>query len=227
MDSLTNRDYFPPMTRSSTLTSSLGNDRQFEAGRMELERIPLSLHELLRQALALMRVPANEKCTALTLDIDPDSPDKVMGDPVRLTQVCRRFNYAVVSKRGMLTSLCSLVQVALNLISNAIKFSSGPGRSGQVCVRLLRRLQSDGGFRANACSASTNPEACPSAAKVSVTALDSSSETLIPPGPRCCVRLEVEDNGVGVPPDVLSRLFSPFTQVTYLIRIIALVLRHI
>ena len=54
---------------------------------MDLEHIPLSLHALLRQVVALMRVPANEKCTALTLDIDPDSPDMVMGDPIRLKQV--------------------------------------------------------------------------------------------------------------------------------------------
>lgn len=79
-----------------------------------------------------------------------------------------------------------LVQ-ALNLISNALKFSSAPGQTGEVCVRLKRIIP-------------------PS----------SLSPTIEIGAPNPCAgifRIEVEDNGPGVPDDVAVRLFNPFTQV--------------
>lgn len=71
-------------------------------------------------------------------------------------------------------------QVVLNLTSNAIKFSGGPGRAGLARVRLLRRQSS-----------------------------------IADASPTVPLRLEVEDNGSGVPPDVAERLFTPFTQVRH------------
>ena len=53
---------------------------------MELERIPLRLHELLRRALVLLRTMADERLVVLTLELAPDAPDEVIGDPVRLSQ---------------------------------------------------------------------------------------------------------------------------------------------
>ena len=54
---------------------------------MELENIPLSLHSLLRRVVTLMKTMAGEKLTTLEIEIAPDAPDEIIGDPMRLSQV--------------------------------------------------------------------------------------------------------------------------------------------
>lgn len=78
---------------------------QVEAGRMELERIPLHLHDLLRRAFVLLRTMADERLVALTLELAPDAPDEVVGDPVRLSQA---GSPAVSRSDGQRHSLASL-----------------------------------------------------------------------------------------------------------------------
>jgi hypothetical protein len=74
---------------------------------MELERIPLRLHDVLQRVLVLLRTMADERLVDLTLEIAPDAPDDVVGDPMRLSQVgahkpqLRMFN-------DILFSSCSL-----------------------------------------------------------------------------------------------------------------------
>jgi CheY-like chemotaxis protein len=80
-----------------------------EAGKIDLEAIPLSPAAIVGGALALVRGEAGKKGIALDSTIAPDVPNWVTGDPTRLRQIL------------------------LNLLSNAIKFTER-GRVG-IMVR--------------------------------------------------------------------------------------------
>lgn len=86
---------------------------KIEAGKLEIERASMSLVDVVEKACGLLDHLAARKGVELTLFIDPAIPEAVLGDSLRLRQVL------------------------VNLASNAIKFSSGQQRSGQVSVRAM------------------------------------------------------------------------------------------
>lgn len=73
---------------------------KIEAGKFSLEAIDIDIFEVLQETIALHTHSAKEKGLHLELDMDPDIPPYLVGDPVRIGQI---FG---------------------NLISNAIKFTS-------------------------------------------------------------------------------------------------------
>ncbi len=87
---------------------------KIEAGKLELERIPFSLEEVLEALHGLLVLKAEEKGLALRVERDPAIPVRLLGDPARLRQVL------------------------LNLASNAVKFTD----RGEV-VLSVRRLSQD------------------------------------------------------------------------------------
>ena len=86
-----------------TIINDILDLSKIEAGQLELEDIPLDLHEVLRDTVSLMDTGARHKGIDLTLELGSDVPRTVRGDPTRLTQVLN------------------------NLLSNAIKFTSQGG----------------------------------------------------------------------------------------------------
>lgn len=76
---------------------------KIEAGRMELDRIPFSLREVVERIIEIHTIRADQKGLELLADIDPRLPPQVLGDPVR-TQ-----------------------QIVTNLVSNALKFTDSGG----------------------------------------------------------------------------------------------------
>jgi len=89
---------------------------KIEAGKMVLSAVRFGLAELVGEAMKSMAVTAHRKGLELALDIDPEVPATVVGDPVRFRQVL------------------------LNLTGNAIKFTE----RGEVTVqvRVTEREQS-------------------------------------------------------------------------------------
>jgi len=81
---------------------------KIEAGRLEVERQPVVLRELLQEVINLMQVRAEEKRLPLLLDLRPPLPVTICTDPVRLRQIL------------------------INLLGNAIKFTE----SGEIRVRV-------------------------------------------------------------------------------------------
>lgn len=73
---------------------------KIEADRLELETIPFSLGDLCRKTLRIIKMKASEKKLELRLNIHPNVPDQLAGDPVRIRQIL------------------------VNLLSNAVKFTS-------------------------------------------------------------------------------------------------------
>lgn len=86
---------------------------KIEAGKLEIESAPMHVAEVIEKACGMLEHLATMKEVELTLFIDPALPEEVLGDAVRLRQVL------------------------VNLTNNAIKFSSGQERPGQVSVRAL------------------------------------------------------------------------------------------
>ncbi len=85
---------------------------KIEAGRLEIEQMPMSLVTVVERACGMLEHLAAIKEVELTMFIDPDVPENVLGDALRLRQVL------------------------VNLINNAIKFSSGLPHRGHVAVRV-------------------------------------------------------------------------------------------
>lgn len=97
-----------------TLLSLLNNTldlSKIDAGRMELEQVPVDLRALMEEVASLLRGPALARGLRLEVDIDDSVPAVVRADPTRLRQV------------------------VWNLLGNAVKFTS----EGWVRVKLRCR----------------------------------------------------------------------------------------
>ncbi|MET1058466.1 MAG: ATP-binding protein [Nocardioides sp.] len=80
---------------------------KIEAGELELEEVDFEVRRILDQTAAMLAESAGERGIGLSVSVDDEVPDRLVGDPTRLGQVLS------------------------NLIANAIKFTS----AGEVKVR--------------------------------------------------------------------------------------------
>jgi PAS domain S-box-containing protein len=87
-----------------------------EAGQLELANEPFSLRETIGAAAFLFQTVASDKGVDFKVEFDPESPDGLYGDPLRIRQVVS------------------------NLISNAVKFTA----KGEVAVSVSSRPAPDG-----------------------------------------------------------------------------------
>ncbi len=91
--------------QSSMVLLNILNDildfSKIEAGKLNIERVPAHLRELVEGVVQLMLASCNAKSIALSLFVSPALPKRIMTDPTRLRQVL------------------------LNLLGNAVKFTSG------------------------------------------------------------------------------------------------------
>ncbi|MFM9882028.1 MAG: response regulator [Burkholderiales bacterium] len=113
----TNQEKFAlAIHRSGTALLHLINDildfSKIEAGRLELERVPFDLRELVCDITELLHESARAKELPLTSAIDEDIPAVLIGDPLRLRQILT------------------------NLIGNALKFTA----AGNVSIHVGRVL---------------------------------------------------------------------------------------
>ncbi|NEO58568.1 MAG: response regulator [Okeania sp. SIO3B5] len=112
-------DYIHKIESSGKSLLRLINDildfSKIEAGKLALEKIDFELDAVLQNVSNLVSLHAEEKDLEFLIDIDPEVPNFLRGDPLRLEQLL------------------------LNLISNAVKFTE----VGQVIVRLVLREQRD------------------------------------------------------------------------------------
>ncbi len=118
---------------------------KIEAGKLELERIPIDLCRLVEDVCTLFADSAHQKSLELYCLVERDVPPRMIGDPTRFRQVLS------------------------NLLGNAVKFTL----SGEVGI------------------------------KVTMLKLENQ---------RAHLNVSVEDTGIGITPEQLARLFSPFTQ---------------
>ncbi len=105
-------DYVQRFSRAAdhllNLISDILDLSKIEAGRLQVEHIPFNLGELVTTVRDVLAVSAKTKQLALDVQIRPDVPPTVTGDPTRLRQVL------------------------INLLGNAIKFTD----RGQVVLTV-------------------------------------------------------------------------------------------
>ncbi|HVR54914.1 MAG TPA: PAS domain S-box protein, partial [Pseudorhodoferax sp.] len=106
------RDYIAKVHGAGTALLGIVNDildfSKIEAGKLEIESVPFELAQVLSGVCTLLDGKAAEKGLALDVDVAPDVPPALVGDPLRLGQV------------------------VTNLVSNAIKFTE----RGRVALRV-------------------------------------------------------------------------------------------
>ena len=112
-------DYLSTIYSSGQHLLALINDildlSKIEAGRMDVEQLPESPHQIIAEAISVMRVPAIEKGLDLEYNWNGPIPSQISTDPARLRQLL------------------------INLISNAIKFTECG--SVRVTAELVNNAQ--------------------------------------------------------------------------------------
>jgi PAS domain S-box-containing protein len=106
------REYLDAVKASAESLMGVINDildfSKIEAKKIELETIPFHLRDTIHSMISSVALSAEKKGLELAYHIDPEIPDRVLGDPGRLRQILT------------------------NLLSNAIKFTS----KGEVVVSV-------------------------------------------------------------------------------------------
>jgi len=109
---LQQREYLQLVAHSADSLLILINDMldfaKIEAGRLELDSEPFALRRMLEETVKGLGMRASEKGIGLNLEVLPDVPAKIVGDPIRLRQVI------------------------INLLGNAVKFTE----KGEIGVRV-------------------------------------------------------------------------------------------
>ncbi|MFQ5442884.1 MAG: nitrate- and nitrite sensing domain-containing protein [Thermodesulfobacteriota bacterium] len=128
-----------------TIINEILDFSKIEAGKLDMEILDFDLRSMVEDIGDLLGFRAQAKGLEFVLNINPEVPALLRGDPGRLRQII------------------------LNLTGNAIKFTE----KGEVVI--------DVGLEREDCE-------------------------------RALIRIEVRDTGIGIPPDRVDFLFTPFTQ---------------
>lgn len=165
----TQQHFAKTIYRSGENLLSIINDildfSKIEAGKLELDSVDFDLRLLVEEVGALLAGRAQKKRLELACQISDDVPSILHGDPHRLRQIL------------------------MNLVGNAIKFTS----QGEVVVEVKSLAEE---------SRDWGRETCP----------PSSQASNLKPQASCRLYCAVRDTGIGIAPEVQTRLFQPFTQ---------------
>lgn len=111
------RDYTAKIQASSKHLLGIINDildfSKIEAGKYEIEKIDFKLDQVLNNLAALISEKCSSKGIKLIFDVDPEVPNNLKGDPLRIGQVL------------------------INYTNNAIKFTE----KGEIIVRIKKKRE--------------------------------------------------------------------------------------
>ena len=159
-----------------TIIDDILDFSKIEAGKLQIDYAPMGIAGVVEGVCETLIPLALKKNVELTLFTDPNIPSQAMGDPGRLRQIL------------------------VNLTNNAIKFSSGQGRQGEVSVRAVLVENSSHLI-------TVRPEL--------VEGLGGSTGSPRTVGgdlEQVTLEFRVTDNGIGIDEATQARLFTPFTQ---------------
>ena len=132
------RDAFSKIHIAATNLLGIINDildfSKVESGKMAMERAPFSLRKTLESTIVLLNGRAEEKQIGLRLEVADDIPDILVGDALRLSQVC------------------------INLCGNAIKFTHKGGVVLRVALESLEDQVATVYFRVEDTGIGMSPE---------------------------------------------------------------------
>lgn len=116
-------EYVETIRHSSSNLLELINDildfSKIEAGKLELENIPLNVSKTLQETVEVLRYSAEQNKTQLTLNLDPKTPEWLMGDPVRFRQILTNLlsNAIKFSQKGKVEIFSQIVNKTMNRVS--------------------------------------------------------------------------------------------------------------
>ena len=108
------KDYASKVHNAGTSLLAIVNDildfSKVEAGKLDLEAVPFRLDDVLENVSSFVAQKATDKGLEFLFDSDPDVPQELVGDPLRLAQILT------------------------NLVNNAVKFTE----QGQISIAVRR-----------------------------------------------------------------------------------------
>ena len=117
------REHINKIRTSASLLNSVINElldySKIEANKLELEFTAFALEEVVNRVAGILSPRCSEKKIAFIVDLSPDIPRFILGDPLRVEQIL------------------------LNLLSNAIKFTD----RGHVLLRITSGQQNESQFK--------------------------------------------------------------------------------
>lgn len=108
------KDFLHKVYNASQALLQILNDildySKIEAGRLEIEQLPISVEEVIKTTVGLFRANIEEKGLIFTVELPPDLPPVLQGDPKCLSQVLN------------------------NLVGNAVKFTE----KGEIRIKVTQ-----------------------------------------------------------------------------------------
>lgn len=113
------REYLTSISTSAEQLASVIDDildvSRVEAGKLEITPVEFGLRECVSKMIDMIALRAKEQGLDVRCQVDPDVPDRIVGDPARLRQI------------------------GVNLLSNAVKFTD----QGEIVLRVQQDAQGD------------------------------------------------------------------------------------
>jgi len=133
--------YLNIIQNSGSLLLKVINDildfSKIEAGKMELENIDFDLGQLLHSSASAFNNLAHSKGIAFHLLVDPKLPERLTGDPSRLSQILNNFlsNAFKFTDSGSITIQAQLSDDAQHWHLSVV--DTGPGMSSAQCAQVF------------------------------------------------------------------------------------------
>jgi two-component system sensor histidine kinase/response regulator len=156
---------------------------KIEAGKLELDPIPFNLRDRLGDAMRSLAFRAHSKRLELACRVDPNVPERLIADPIRLRQV------------------------VVNLVGNAIKFTE----QGEIVVNICAGDLTDAasGPRRELEPTAQHSEISNPKSKIQ----DPKSEISTPQTyPQLTLHCSVSDTGIGIAAEKKAAVFEAFEQ---------------
>ncbi|MDR2302922.1 MAG: transporter substrate-binding domain-containing protein, partial [Deltaproteobacteria bacterium] len=184
----TQKDYLEKIVGATSSLIGIINDildfSKIEAGKINLEKIPFSLEEVLEKSLNLFVFGAKEKKIELLCYVDPNTPTRLIGDPLRLGQVIN------------------------NIMGNALKFT----KRGHVKLEV-RELEDGAPWPVSHTDGQANARVKGNAAKDQAPQGSSGEPGELGQfGDVAKLEFKVSDTGIGINQEQKAKLFKAFTQ---------------
>lgn len=172
-----------------TIINDILDFSKIESGKLELEKQPFDLQTCVERTLSLVADKAVEKGLKLTYNIAPQTPNTIIGDAARLSQVLA------------------------NLLSNAVKFTSVGEVTVLVTASQVRGKRQEGVLHRQEASSTdigTNEKS-----DLSHEASNLSPDSSLEPEdllPLYEIQFAVKDTGIGILDQHKKQLFKSFSQ---------------
>jgi PAS domain S-box-containing protein len=146
------QDYLRKINMAGELLLNIINDildlSKIEAGRLNMEQIPFVLDKTIANSIALVQDKAVEKKIRLNIDVAPETPRHLLGDPLRLNQILSNLlsNAVKFTDKGEITLTVSPLESGTDKISLLFKVrDTGIGLSpDQKAILFMPFTQGDG-----------------------------------------------------------------------------------